>query len=92
MPLAQFKGLSGLLSAEQKGKLIRKVTEAMVVGQLNSAMPTHVNFIIDCMAHGLNCKLFTIDRLLFGQNATVLSQIDPVPRPSYRLKEKGCGR
>ena len=33
MPLAQLKGLSGLLSAEQKGKLIRKVTEALVVGQ-----------------------------------------------------------
>ena len=30
MPLAQLKGLSGLLSAEQKGQLIRKVTDAIV--------------------------------------------------------------
>ena len=30
MPLAQLKGLSGFLSAEQKGELIRKVTDAIV--------------------------------------------------------------
>ena len=30
MPLAQLKGLSGFLSAEQKGQLIRKVTDAIV--------------------------------------------------------------
>jgi 4-oxalocrotonate tautomerase len=30
MPLAQLKGLSGFLTAEQKGKLIRKVTDAIV--------------------------------------------------------------
>lgn len=30
MPLAQLKGLSGFLSAEQKAELIRKVTDAIV--------------------------------------------------------------
>jgi 4-oxalocrotonate tautomerase len=30
MPLAQLKGLSGFLSAEQKSELIRKVTDAIV--------------------------------------------------------------
>ena len=30
MPLAELKGLSGFLSAEQKGELIRKVTDAIV--------------------------------------------------------------
>jgi 4-oxalocrotonate tautomerase len=30
MPLAQLKGLSGFLSVEQKGQLIRKVTDAIV--------------------------------------------------------------
>jgi 4-oxalocrotonate tautomerase len=30
MPLAQLKGLSGYLSAEQKAELIRKVTDAIV--------------------------------------------------------------
>ncbi len=30
MPLAHLKGLSGFLSAEQKGELIRKVTAAIV--------------------------------------------------------------
>jgi 4-oxalocrotonate tautomerase len=30
MPLAQLKGLSGFLTAEQKGELIRKVTDAIV--------------------------------------------------------------
>ena len=30
MPLAQLKGLSGFLSAEQKQELIRKVTDAIV--------------------------------------------------------------
>ena len=30
MPLAQLKGLSGFLGAEQKGELIRKVTDAIV--------------------------------------------------------------
>ncbi|MDP1948314.1 MAG: 4-oxalocrotonate tautomerase family protein [Nitrospirota bacterium] len=30
MPLAQLKGISGYLSAEQKGELIRKVTDAIV--------------------------------------------------------------
>jgi 4-oxalocrotonate tautomerase len=30
MPLAQLKGLSGFLSADQKSELIRKVTDAIV--------------------------------------------------------------
>lgn len=30
MPLAQLKGLSGFLSTEQRGELIRKVTDAIV--------------------------------------------------------------
>lgn len=30
MPLAQLKGLSGFLNAEQKSELIRKVTDAIV--------------------------------------------------------------
>jgi len=30
MPLAELKGLSGYLSAEQKAELIRKVTDAIV--------------------------------------------------------------
>lgn len=30
MPLAQLKGLSGYLSAEQKAELIRKITDAIV--------------------------------------------------------------
>ena len=30
MPLAQLKGLSGFLSADQKDELIRKVTDAIV--------------------------------------------------------------
>lgn len=30
MPLAQLKGLSGFLNAEQKTELIRKVTDAIV--------------------------------------------------------------
>lgn len=30
LPLAELKGLSGFLTAEQKGELIRKVTDAIV--------------------------------------------------------------
>ena len=30
MPLAQLKGLSGFLSADQKDELIRKITDAIV--------------------------------------------------------------
>ena len=30
MPLVQLKGLSGFLNAEQKGEMIRKVTDAIV--------------------------------------------------------------
>ena len=39
MPLAQLKGLRGFLSAEQKGELIRKVTDAIVSAEGEGLRP-----------------------------------------------------
>jgi len=51
-------------------------------------MLPHANFIMECMAHGLNRKLRTLDHFLFGENARLLNQIDPLPCMTILFRRK----
>jgi hypothetical protein len=48
---------------------------------LKSPMPPHVNFIMDL-------KLVPIDHFLFGENATLQSQIDLLPYMTILFRQK----